>query len=330
MHVKEVITDIQAGKIAPVYFLVGAEPFFHDQVIHTLEAALFSDPSSRSLNTSRLYGTEHTLSDLLSAALGYPMLAKTRLVIFKEFSGLKLNNPDNLLNYINNPQQSTCLVLSCDEAARNKVYNTIKEKSLTVDCKPIPEYRIADWVQVTAKSKGLQMDMQVIRFLVDHTGNDLGSLSLELDKICDFKGDDTTVTLDDISSITGISKDTSVFALQSALGNKDIRRSLRISKRLLESGENINLIIAVLFSYFKRVLLVLQLKQKGNSRQEIVRVLNLRDFQLKELYGAAGNFDLENLERIIQFLATADTDVKSSKSDDNTTLQMLCYKICRD
>ena len=88
--------------------------------------------------------------------------------------------------------------------------------------------------------------------LAEYTGNNLLNIDHELEKIKDFKSDDTEVTKDDVLSVTGMSKEYNVFTFQKALSEKNIKRSFLIAKNLMDSGENINLIISIIFSFFKK------------------------------------------------------------------------------
>jgi len=329
MEIKEAIKKVESGEIAPVYLLTGAEFFFHDQIIHALEEKIFTDPASKNLNTIRLFGTENSLGDVLSAAMGFPMLVQMKLVVVKDFEKLKLTDADTFLSYLKKPQNTTCLVLSCQEQPRNKTFKMIKELSIEIDCKPIKEYRIMDWLMELARSKDMDFEEQAANLLIDHTGTDLLSLSLELDKIQDYKNDNSLITMEHIRNITGLTKDFSVFGLQDALAQKDLKLSLKIARRLLESGDNINLILGVLFSFFKRLIQAKELSQQGQNRQQIASSLKLRDFQVRDLLQAARNYEIQQLEKIVLLLAGVDNDIKTSRTDDKSALLMLCYNICR-
>jgi DNA polymerase-3 subunit delta len=186
-----------------------------------------------------------------------------------------------------------------------------------------------DWLMDLAKSKGIEFEEQAARLLIDHTGTDLLSLSLELDKLQDYKNDTSPITIDHIRNVTGLTKDSSVFSLQDALGHKDLEKSLRISNQLLESGENINLVLGVLFSFFKRLIQVQELNINGLDRRQIAETLRLRDFQVRDLMEVLKFYETDQLEKVILYLANTDNDIKTSRSDDKSALLMLCYNICR-
>ena len=190
--IDQVIQRINSGTIDPLYYLTGAEKFFHDQVIDALNNAIFTDTGSRDLNLTVLYGTENTLGELLSAVLSYPMLANYKLVVVRDFDKMKVSDAESLNKYLDNLQKTTCLVLSAEEKGRSKIYNAIEQAAHNVDCKPIPDYKVTTWFTNFCRQQKIDIDPQAINFLINQVGSNLLTLNLEIKKARDFKNDDST------------------------------------------------------------------------------------------------------------------------------------------
>ena len=327
--IDQAIQKIKSGKIDPLYFLSGAEKFFHDQVIDTLTNSIFTDKGSRDLNLTILYGTENTLGELLSAALSYPMLANFKLVIVRDFDKMKISDAESLNKYLNNLQKTTCLVLSVQDKGRSKIFSNIEQVAHNVDCKPIPDYKVVGWFTNYCKTQNIKIDPQAIHFLVNQVGSSLLTLNLEIQKALDYKNDDSQITIEDFEQTTGIEKDFSVFALQDALSSRRLDAALKICDNLIDAGQNINLIISILYAFFRKILIASSLNQKGTARQQIAKDMGLTEFQFKNIYSTINKYNFDQLSKIIHLLHDIDIDVKTSSVAEKAGLQMLCYKICR-
>ncbi len=323
------IEQLKNNQALPVYFLIGKEKFFQDRFIHAAIETIFPEPGSRDLNLHILYGSENTLSELLSACLSYPMLSDRKLVIVRDFDKMKLPDPDALQKYVDKPQTSTTLVLVSAEKGRQKIYDYISKHTQTVDCAPIPEYKVADWLTAHCRQYGRSIEPQAAQFLVNHIGANLLGLDQEINKIISYKNDDSAISVEDLEATTGISREANIFALQRALAHRQLNQSLNITNHLLETGVDISAINAILFAFFRKAAQVSYLKQRGKQRREIASQLRLRDFQLKDMYECSTHFNLTQLRGIVALLHQSDRAAKTSTTSKEGAAQMLCYQICR-
>jgi DNA polymerase-3 subunit delta len=326
--VSEVVKSIETQNYALFYLLAGKEKFFHDQIINLLSGELFKDPSSRSLNRIVLHGSENSLPQVVNAAVSFPMLSKYKLVIVKEFTKIKMSDAESFERYLDNPQKATILVLSAEDASNTKLFNKVKSTATIVDCKPIQEYKISAWLKQRSDEKQINLTAQAAQMLAEYTGNNLLNIDHELNKIKDFKTDKTEITADDILSVTGMSKEYNVFTLQKALSEKNIKKSFLIAKNLMDSGENINLIISIIFSFFKKVLIVSKLKSANKNQAEISGLMKLSDFQMRDIQNTLNKFNQPDVEKILKLFYSMDKKIKTSAITDWAVLQSMCYNIC--
>jgi DNA polymerase-3 subunit delta len=327
--VSEVLKSVKGEKFSPVYMLTGKEKFFHDQVIQAFSQALFKDPSSRSLNRIMLHGSENSLSEVVNASLSYPMLSNHKLVVVKEFSRIKIADADSFFRYLEKPTSTSIVLLSTEEMGKTKLFTELRKKAILVDCKPVPDYKIPALIKERLNLKKMEMSAQAVTMLAEYTGNNLLNIEQELQKIKEYKSDDSEISVDDIINVTGMSKEYNVFTLQNALISKNLKRSFVIGKKLIEKGENINLIISILFSYFKKALLVAKLKSSGKDFGAISRELKINEYQQRDLSSTLKVFNSQKLAKVINTLHFLDRKVKSTANTDWAILQYLCYNICR-
>jgi len=266
---------------------------------------------------------------MLSAALAYPMLAKKKLVVVREFDKMKMPDPESLMKYIQHPQKSTAIVLSAEDTGRGKWWNTLLEASRVIECKPIPENRLSDWIARRVKERGFSIDQDAVTFLINQVGSSLLYIDQELDKVANFKDAQTAITVSDLEQTSGSSREENIFALQKALSHRQIPKSLRICGKLLDEGHDLNEINAILFAYFRKMLVAASLRKRGQGLKEVAESMSLPAYQLQDMFEAMHHFNYQQIRNIIRLLHEIDVKSKTSAVNSLSGLQMLCYNICR-
>ena len=78
-----IVKEIQAGKVRPVYLLCGEEQFLVETTLKQVLENLLS-PETRDFNLNHLDGAEVSMRDILSAVEVYPVMADWRVVVVNE------------------------------------------------------------------------------------------------------------------------------------------------------------------------------------------------------------------------------------------------------
>src|SRR5690606_679826 len=102
-NVKKIMTDLKAGKYAPVYFLQGEESFYIDLIADYIEEHALS-PADKSFNQVVIYGKDAAMAGILTHARRFPMMAERQVVIVKEAQDIPDLNKESgsrlLLDYL--------------------------------------------------------------------------------------------------------------------------------------------------------------------------------------------------------------------------------------
>ena len=104
----KIMADLKAGRYAPIYFLMGDEPYFIDKISDYIEQNAVAE-DERDMNQTVMYGKDVKIEDVIIEARRYPFMAERRVVIVKEAQNLK-RNIDKLELYLKVPVQTTTLV----------------------------------------------------------------------------------------------------------------------------------------------------------------------------------------------------------------------------
>jgi DNA polymerase-3 subunit delta len=135
-EVVKIINDIKAGKIKPIYFLMGEEPYYIDRITEYLEDTLLTE-DEKGFNQMVLYGRDTSIDDIVANAKRYPMMAERQVVIVKEAQELS-RTIDQLEKYAENPQHTTVLVFAYKYKTldkRKKVTKILEKNGLVYESK---------------------------------------------------------------------------------------------------------------------------------------------------------------------------------------------------
>ncbi len=108
MTYKEITTELRQGIFRPIYFLMGDEPYFIDQIAHYIEQHALPE-DQQSFNQSVFYGSDIDVSGLISEARRYPMMAERVVIVVREAQ--RMRQIEDLVSYAESPLDSTILVI---------------------------------------------------------------------------------------------------------------------------------------------------------------------------------------------------------------------------
>ncbi|HSO77791.1 MAG TPA: hypothetical protein VLQ76_04435, partial [Bacteroidales bacterium] len=143
---KEIIRELKNKIFKPVYFLAGKEPYYIDLITDYIEETVL-DEAEKSFNQTVLYGLDVTVTQVIETCRRFPMMSNQQVVIVREAQ--KLKKIDDLLVYVDNPLNSTILVVAYkydDLDKRKALYKSLSQKGWYFESDKVPEYQIPGWV----------------------------------------------------------------------------------------------------------------------------------------------------------------------------------------
>ncbi len=307
-QVKQIISNLKNGKIAPIYFLMGEEPYYIDGISDYIEKNLLSE-DEKGFNQMVLYGRDVSIDDIVGNAKRYPMMAERQVVIVKEAQDLT-RTIENLVTYAENPQPTTVLVVCYKYKkldARKKLSKTIKQNGVLFESKKLYENQVPDWIRRVMGGKGYTISPKAAQMLTEFLGNDLSKVNNELEKLQLIVKPGEQITPQIIEENIGISKDFNNFELQNAIGAKDVKKAFGIVQYFAQNPKNhpIVMTIALLYSFFSKLLKYHSLTDTSQAP----KVLGVSPYFIKDYQMAARNFPMKKVSKIVS--AIREIDMKS-------------------
>jgi len=330
-EVKQIVNDIRNGKISPVYFLFGDEPYYIDKISEYIENNILTE-EERGFNQMVLYGKEVTVDDIIGNAKRYPMMADRQVVIVKEAQHLT-RTIDNLSTYVDNPQPTTVLVLCYKYSKpdkRKKLYKSVQKYGVLFESKKLYENQVSDWIRKILQGKGYQITAKAAILLVEFLGTDLSRIDKELEKLQLVVPKEKEITPSDIEEHIGISKDFNNFELKKAIGECDVLKATRIILYFAQNPKDNPFVVTVslLHSFFTQLLQYHGLSD--HSPKNVASALRINPYFVNEFNTASKNYPMKKVSHIISQLRELDLKGKgvgANNMSDADLLKELLVKI---
>lgn len=307
---RKIIRDVRNGVFAPVYLLMGAEPYYPDLVCDEIVKNALSD-SERDFNQSIYYGLDTNAGDVASDARSYPMMAERRLVVLKEAQNMK--TVEELGVYAAEPLETTVLVILMHGASADKrrsLYKNASKNGIVLDSPQLRDYEMPEWISSYFNSKGVDIAPDAAALFAEYAGTELSKIAVETDKMLKSLPEGTKrVTASDIEKNVGISRQFSIFELTKELSYRRFNKALKIAA-YIGSGPKFAMPMAVapLFTHFYRILKfeAALMKNPSMPRMEKAKLLGVNPYFLEEYEVAVRNYPLNKCMCIISLLEEYD------------------------
>jgi DNA polymerase-3 subunit delta len=319
-------------KYDPVYLFVGQEDFLIEECVGAIIADLLT-LDTKAFNLDIVYGSKVDARDVVAHAASFPMMSDRRVVVVREFEKLLSDEAakDTIGRYLAKPLESTCLVLVAESPDfRTKPFNDLSKRGVVYACNPLYDNQIPAWIAQRCTSFGREADFDACQMLHAYVGNSLRAIQNELDKLFTYLGERKKIEVEDVADVVGAARGFTIFDLQGAIGKKNLDAALRIVRRMIESGETPQMMIAMLTKYLALLWKVQELLSRQASEVEIAALVKIPPYHLKNYTEAAPRFTQEQLTRSFTTLLRADLQLKSASPDPYQLMEMLVYSLIRD
>jgi DNA polymerase-3 subunit delta len=329
----QIIRDIKNNIFAPVYFLMGEEPYFIDNIVSMLENSIL-DEAMRGFNQSVVYGRDVTAKEVIDLSLRYPMMGNYQVVIVKEAQSM--SSISEIETYLTSPLDTTILVIAHKYKKldkRKSLYKKLtssKSEAVVFQSDKIKDYAIPKWIETELDAKGFRISPVALMLISEYLGNDLGKINNEISKLDINLEKGALITENEVEENIGISKDYNLFELQNAMTEKNSLKAFRIVDYFESNPKDhpLQMISVVLHNYFMKIFKYHQLKNQPQNK--IASELGVPPFIVKEYVKAGKVFSAQKIKHIISDIRTLDLKSKGIGSVNATSygeLKQLVFRV---
>ena len=325
---KKIAATITKKKFDKVYLIHGDEDYFISRTVELLiDNAV--EPSERSFNLDIFDGTEADSEMVLSSMLSFPLVGLRRLIVVRRFDKMDKKHRLDIADHVPDLPETNILCLVAGEIKlTEEPYRKLPTTAGTITFNRLKGINLAEFISEAASSLGKEMSAGAVDLLIDFTGDSIGDLMAELEKLNLYIGDKKKIEPDDITAVVGKSRTFNVFELQKAIGQRNSKRAQEIATRMLENGEKPVYINYVLSRYFLNLLQLKHLVSKGtNSKDVSTAVFGRWNPYTNEYTSAAKIFSIREIKGALATLLDVDLKLKTSGYKDADAMAVVISEI---
>lgn len=292
----------------------GEEPFLIHEKVNIWKKE-FEKKYGGDINIEELSSEEISPQNIMDAMNAAPFLSEKRLVLVKNFlSEKKADEQKVLAEKLEEVPDSTVLIFYeiGKPDKRLTLFKHLQKIATIHEFQPLKGTALSQWIINEAAKKGGRISILTASYLAEHVGSNLWQLSHEIEKLslyCEKR----EIQKPDIDLLTRTSADISIFKLTDQIGRRQTKEALKTLHGLLENGNELPYIFAMIARQFRLLIQIKDLLRKGFQKQQIANRMKLHPFVVTNTMSQARNFEAENLKRAHQKLLELDTKFKTGK-----------------
>jgi len=342
------LSELESCKLKPAYVLVGDEAFFRKRCRDAILEHLVS-PESRNFSTFDFDLSETSLSEVLDRARTPSLMAPFQVFFVRGVKTLfgRGSNDEKISaieEYCKNPNPQALLVFVADhisipaDARRMEMTDKERYQKIREDLGPfcgivelarVEEGEAVRWIGEYCTTRGVKIDADGARELVDALGGDMMMVSNELEKLILYVGDKKKITLGDVETMVLAAKQRSLYELTDAISSKDRVRALSVLDALLSTGDGEEAAIGHLYMLAKTFRQMLVLLERNVRDQRMLwaalwQGFRVPPFAADDIIRQARRYKSKrDLTRAIRLVAKADLALRSNPPGKRLILEKL-------
>lgn len=330
------------NKIYPVYFFYGPESYLIDREVESLLNQTLSS-KERELNFHIFNGKEHKSQEIIQSAETLPMFSKYRFILVHEADQINEEEVGGLLNYIQNPSPTTCLVLTGHTLGHWKNHQRDIEKvGKWIEYARFKGKSLISWVQKRAKEKGITFSEDALNYLIEVVGDNLYDLENVLEMVSLGTIGEKTIGMSEVERFVSGVKYNTIFDLTDAIGQKDLKKAIGILKRTIETKtipfkkdeEGVRMaqptpfLLSQIAKHYWRMWMVKQMSARCQDIGILAKELDLRPWVVRKLVDQGKNFSEGWLREGIKKCYQTDITIKRTHGPEELLIEKLVIDLC--
>lgn len=281
---------------------------------------------------------QNLISDMETPAFGYEkklIIVKQCGLVKKDGRGKKNKNSairDKLQDYLEQNaeaiQKSVVLVIIEDMIDACPLAKTIEQMGTVYQFQEMKTNELIQTIGHTFSLYHVKISAENAKYLLEQVGPDMQNLMNEIWKLVSYKGENGTVTKEDIQQLVVPKIEAVIFDLTDSLGKKEIARAMDVLHGLLYQKEPIQKIFITLYRHFKKLYWVKWAQARGKDPGTILNLKPNQTFLISKYKRQASYFQEEDSYQLLAQFRNLDKQSKTGEIDLQIGLEMTLCQYC--
>jgi DNA polymerase-3 subunit delta len=342
------VSELESRKLRAAYVFVGDEAFFRkrfrDAILEHLVPADLRDFSFFEFDLG-----ENDLAEVLDRARTPSLMAPFQVFFVRGVKNLfgRGSNEEKLAaieDYCKNPNPDALIIFVADHISipadvrrmemqdkerYQRIRETMGQYCGIVELARVEEGEAVRWIADYCSGRGVKIEADGARELVDALGGDMMMISNELEKLILYVGEKKRITLGDVETMVLAAKQRSLYELTDAISSKERVRALEILDAILLSGEGEEAAIGhvyMLAKTFRQMLVILERNVRDQRMlwAALWQGFRVPPFAADDIIKQARRYkNRRELTRAIRLVAKADLALRSNPVSKRMVLERL-------
>lgn len=338
-----IVNFLKSHQLSSPFIIVGEDRLRVRRLVRWLQEKLFVNvPGSvtSSLAISSYFGSELTtlssIRPITENLRSLSLFSNFQLTILYDGDSMKIAVAKPLAQAISLAAPSQFIVLTGTSLKSFHIVNELETQGTCIELPPLEGNTLTRWIEKEVRSLGVQGGIapNAISLLVKRYGSDVSAISQELTKLSLLVSNNEAITPLLIQQINQKSPEHTTFELMNEMANKNLTRSLYLTRQLFRQGFHPLQLCNFLTRSFRTVLAHKALQQKApvaeKNRADIPAIPgDLKNpWFVRNLRSAQDRFSLADTTQSLLLLSTLDLKLKSSKLEDTLLVSTAIQKVC--
>jgi len=314
-----------------IYLLYGDHELAFSEFISRMREKM-GDPSTADMNINTFPAGKLDMGKIEQVCVSLPFLARRRLVILEQPLRNLTNDElkENFYRILNAIPHTTALLLiehvdftatrGKTPKAINDIIQWLEDNNSTAYIKrfEIPRgSQFVQWIRQRAIELEGEIEPQAAHLLSELVVGDPNLAHQELSKLLDYVNRVRPIEVEDVEDLTPLKRQSDVFAMVDAMGQRNGPQALQWLRQLLENDSPLYA-FSMIIRQFRLLLLA---KDAQANQQDPQKSLDVHPYVAGKIIAQAKNFSQHDLEDIYHFLKEIDIASKTGKDNLEIALE---------
>jgi DNA polymerase-3 subunit delta len=314
-----------------IYLLTGDDESLVRTAVSDLVHDLVGD-GDRSMMVDEFDGDEYELRMVVDAAQTMPFLTDSRIVVARDVSRFNADELAALLRYIDDPLETSELVLAegGDGRMSKKIVDAVKASGTIIATAPPKKAGDrAGWVKEQIRHAGLTIDGRALHRLIDWLGEEVARLDGLLSTLVGAFGEGARIGDDDLEPFLGEAGGVPPWDLTDAISGGDTAEALRLVRRMIHGGRRHPLqIMSILHTHYASLARLDGVDAR--TERDASEATGLKGFPAKKALQNYQRLGGPSTKRAYALLAQADLDLRGAKVlDSEVVMEVLVARLSK-
>ncbi len=311
--------------LSRMVLLYGEERYFRLQYFSRVMK--YFNASKRDMNTDCYEGKGINIGAVIDQAETLPFFAENRVMVFSD-TGLFKAGGDQLADYLKSPCESTVFIFCESEVdERSRLYKVLKENGTVAQIDEQTRDTLKQVMGSFLKENGKMITLATAERILDKTGNNMGMLRTELEKLVTYCIDKDVIEAEDVENVCCRNIEDDIFSLIDAVADKNAKKAMDTYYDMIALKTPPMKILSLIEREYNRLLQVKLLREDMEQPATIAGKMGIYPKYIGQYMTKASKYTSKELRDIFEKTVGVDESIKMGRISDTLAVETLILSL---